>query len=196
MAILVRATVGVQTTPHRTQIFLTRTLSPTATHLFFIHVQHAHGSRRAKVQGFKTFYCVPGKSSRHLTFHRNLLGVLELFPSFSSRPSPAQSSLRTGIGTTCAGPRSGMLSGHIAEKTTFTLSTERPVALLSHVRSSSASLITRKPVASVSHDATVSLSSDKWSDGAQVLGSVKPDAMSSKNLKDLTLHHNPSNRAN
>ena len=43
-------------------------------------------------------------------FHRNLLGVLAPFPSFPSTPSLAQSSLRTGIGASCADPRSGMLS--------------------------------------------------------------------------------------
>ena len=63
---------------------------------------------------------MPQKSFRRLMFHCNLLGVPEPFPSFSSTPPPAQSSLQTGVGTTCADPRGGMLSGHMAEKTTFT----------------------------------------------------------------------------
>ena len=104
---------SVQTTPHRTHIVLTRTVSPTAGYLFFMCNMHM-------AQGFKTFYCVPYTSSRRLMFHRDLLGVPEPFPLISVYTIVCTISLRTGIGTTCAGPRSGMLSGQMAGKTIFT----------------------------------------------------------------------------
>ena len=49
-----------------------------------------------------------------------MLGILDLFRPFLSTPLLAQLSLQTGIGYTCAGPRSGPLFGRMAEKSFIT----------------------------------------------------------------------------